>query len=73
MGTPVHKWKKNILIDDYIKIPAEFFDHCQNFYETFEVPAGCCCMSSAVKKLNTVVNKMEITMYFPQIHLEYFK
>ena len=38
---PVHKWKKNILIDDYVKIPAEFFAHCQNFYETFEVPAGC--------------------------------
>ena len=38
---PVQKWKKNILIDGHVKTPAEFFDHCQNFYETFEVPAGC--------------------------------
>ena len=28
-------------MDAHVKIPTEFFDHCQNFYETFEVPAGC--------------------------------
>ena len=40
MGIPCAQ-VENILKNSYVKIPAEFFDHCQNFYKTFEVPAGC--------------------------------
>ena len=43
MGTPCSQVEKNSHRHLYVKVPAEFFDHCQNFYETFEVPAGCKC------------------------------